>query len=86
MEELPLHELIGADLSVRCASYTDLWRLRRFASCDVFAAPAADVRRRFPFLSRVLALELPELGSPRWPDAGAKAGFSQLFRVLILRM
>jgi SAM-dependent methyltransferase len=86
VEELPLHELLGADLSVRCASYTDLWRLRRFASCDVFAAPAAEVRRRFPFLSRVLALELPELGSPRWPDAGAKAGFSQLFRALILRM
>ena len=83
--ELPLHELLGADLSVRCASYTDLWRLRRFASCDVFAAPAADVRRRFPLLSRLLALELPELGSPRWPDATAPAGFAQLFRALILR-
>lgn len=85
VEELPLHELVGADLSVRCASYTDLWRLRRFASCDVFAAPAADVRRRFPLLSRLLALELPELGSPRWPDATAPAGFAQLFRALILR-
>jgi SAM-dependent methyltransferase len=85
VEELPLHALLGADLSVRCASYTDLWRLRRLASCDVFAAPAADVRRRFPLLSRMLALELPELGSPRWPDATAPAGFAQLFRALLLR-
>jgi len=33
----------------------------------------------------VLALELPPLGSPRWPDATAPAGFAQLFRALILR-
>ena len=85
VEEVPLHELLGADLSVRCASYTDLWRLRRVASCDVFAAPAEEVRRRFPLLSRLLVLELPELGSPRWPDATAPAGFAQLFRALILR-
>ncbi len=85
VEELPLHALLGADLSVRCASYTDLWRLRRFASCDVFAAPEAQVRKRFPLLSRLLALELPELGSRRWPDATAPAGFAQLFRALILR-
>ncbi|HEX4384641.1 MAG TPA: class I SAM-dependent methyltransferase, partial [Myxococcales bacterium] len=85
VEELPLHELIEADLSLRCASYTDLWRLRRFADCEVFAAPEAEVRKRFPFLSRMLALELPELGSPRWPDATAPAGFAQLFRALILR-
>jgi SAM-dependent methyltransferase len=84
VEELPLHALLGADLSVRCASYTDLWRLRRLASCEVFAAPEAEVRRRFPVLSRVLALELPPLGSPRWPDATAPAGFAQLFRALIL--
>jgi SAM-dependent methyltransferase len=83
--ELPLHELIGADLTVRCASYTDLWRLRRLASCEVFAAPAEDVRRRFPLLSRLLALELPELGSRRWPDATAQGGFAQLFRALLLR-
>jgi SAM-dependent methyltransferase len=85
LEELPLHELLEADLKVRCASYTDLWRLRRFADCEVFAAPEAEVRKRFPFLSRMLALELPELGSPRWPDATAPAGFAQLFRALILR-
>jgi hypothetical protein len=85
VEELPLHQLIGADLTVRCASYTDLWRLRRAAECEVFAAPADDVRRRFPLLSRLLALELPELGSPRWPDATAPAGFAQLFRALLLR-
>jgi SAM-dependent methyltransferase len=85
VKELPLHQLLGADLSVRCASYTDVWRLRRFASCEVFAAPEAEVRRRFPLLSRVLALELPPLGSPRWPDATAPAGFAQLFRALILR-
>jgi hypothetical protein len=85
VEELPLHELIGADLSVRCASYTDLWRLRRLTSCEVFAAPAEQVRSRFPWLSRLLALELPPLGSPRWPDATAPAGFAQLFRALILR-
>jgi SAM-dependent methyltransferase len=85
VEELPLHSLLGADLSVRCASYTDLWRLRRLASCEVFAAPEAEMRRRFPLLSRVLALELPALGSPRWPDATAPAGFAQLFRALILR-
>ena len=84
-EELPLHELVGADLSVRCASYTDLWRLRRIVSCEVFAAPEAEVRRRFPLLSRLLALELPPLGSPRWPDATAPAGFAQLFRALVLR-
>ena len=42
----------------------DLWRLRRVTSCEVFAAPAAEVRKRFPLLSRVLALELPPLGSP----------------------
>ena len=83
--EIPLHELLKADLSVRCASYTDLWRLRRLARCDVFAAPADQVRRRFPLLSRLLALELPEIGSPRWPDATAPAGFAQLFRALILR-
>ena len=85
MEEIPLHQLLNADLSVRCASYTDLWRLRRLTSCDVFAAPEADVRRRFPLLSRLLALELPPIGSPRWPDATAPAGFAQLFRALILR-
>src|SRR5262249_31311914 len=85
VDELPLHELIGADLSVRCASYTDLWRLRRFVSCEVFAAPAAEVRRRYPWLSRLLLLELPPLGSPRWPDATAPAGFAQLFRALLLR-
>ncbi|MGZ6125101.1 MAG: class I SAM-dependent methyltransferase [Myxococcales bacterium] len=84
-EEVPLHALLGADLSVRCASYTDLWRLRRLASCEVFAAPEGEIRRRFPLLSRVLALELPPLGSPRWPDASAPAGFAQLFRALILR-
>jgi hypothetical protein len=33
----------------------------------------------------MLALELPELGSPRWPDATAPAGFAQLFRALLLR-
>jgi SAM-dependent methyltransferase len=85
VEEIALHELIDADLSVRCASYTDLWRLRRFARCEVFAAPAEEIRRRFPLRSRLLALELPPLGSPRWPDASAKAGFAQLFRALILR-
>jgi SAM-dependent methyltransferase len=85
VEEIPLHSLLGADLSVRCASYTDLWRLRRMASCEVFAAPAEEVRRRFPLLSRLLALELPPLGSERWPDATAPAGFAQLFRALILR-
>lgn len=85
VEELALHELLGVDLSMRCASYTDLWRLRRFARCEVFAAPEADVRRRFPWLSRLLALELPPLGSPRWPDATAPAGFAQLFRALLLR-
>jgi hypothetical protein len=85
VEQLPLHELLEADLSVRCASYTDLWRLRRFARCEVFAAPADEVRRRFPWLSRLLLLELPPLGSPRWPDALAKAGFAQLFHALILR-
>jgi SAM-dependent methyltransferase len=85
VEEIPLHQLIAADLNVRCASYTDLWRLRRVTSCEVFAAPAEQVRKRFPLLSRVLALELPPLGSPRWPDATAPAGFAQLFRALILR-
>lgn len=85
VEEIALHALIDADLSVRCASYTDLWRLRRFARCEVFAAPAGEVRRRFPFWSRLLALELPPLGSRRWPDATAPAGFAQLFRALILR-
>ena len=85
VEEVPLHALLGADLSVRCASYTDLWRLRRLAHCEVFAAPEAEVRRRFPLLSRILALELPPLGSPRWPDATAPAGFAQLFRALVLR-
>ena len=84
-EELPLHALLGADLSVRCASYTDLWRLRRLARCEVFAAPEAEVRRRFPLLSRLLALELPPLGSPRWPDATGRGGFAQLFRALLLR-
>lgn len=85
VEEIPLHELLGADLAVRCASYTDLWRLRRVTRCEVFAAPQEEVRRRFPLLSRLLALELPPLGSPRWPDAGAGRGFAQLFRALILR-
>jgi SAM-dependent methyltransferase len=85
VNELPLHELLSADLTVRCASYTDLWRLRRLTSIDVFAATAEDVRARHPWLSRLLALELPELGSPRWPDATAPAGFAQLFRALLLR-
>ena len=85
VEELPLHELLSADLTVRCASYTDLWRLRRVATCEVFAAPEAEVRKRFPWLSRLLLLELPALGSPRWPDATAPAGFAQLFRALLLR-
>lgn len=85
VEELALHALLGADLSVRCASYTDLWRLRRFTGCEVFAAPEAAVRSRYPWLSRLLALELPELGSPHWPDASAPAGFAQLFRALVLR-
>ena len=84
-QQLPLHELLEADLSVRCASYTDLWRLRRFARCEVFAAPADEVRRRHPWLSRLLLLELPPIGSPRWPDALAKGGFAQLFQALILR-
>ena len=83
--ELPLHELIGADLSMRVASYTDLWRLRRFTRADVFAAPEADLRAEHPWLSRLLALEFPPLGSPRWPDATAPAGFAQLFRALLLR-
>ena len=85
VEQVPLHELLQADLSVRCASYTDLWRLRRLARCEVFAAPADEVRRRFPWLSRLLLLELPPLGSPRWPDALARGGFAQLFHALILR-
>ena len=85
VDELPLHELLAADLSVRCASYTDLWRLRRLTAADVFALPAEEMRRRHPWLSRLLALELPEIGSPRWPDATAPAGFAQLFRALLLR-
>jgi hypothetical protein len=85
VEQVPLHELLQADLSVRCASYTDLWRLRRFARCEVFAAPASEVRRRYPWLSRLLLLELPPLGSARWPDALARGGFAQLFHALILR-
>ena len=85
VQELPLHQLLDVDLGMRCASYTDLWRLRRFARCEVFAAPADEVRRRYPLLSRLLQLELPALGSPRWPDASAKAGFAQLFRALVLR-
>ena len=85
VEELPLHELLGVDLAMRCASYTDLWRLRRFARCEVFAAPAELIRTRYPVLSRLLQLELPELGSPRFPDASATAGFAQLFRALLLR-
>ena len=85
VEQVPLHVLLDADLSVRCASYTDLWRLRRFARCEIFAAPAEEVRRRFPLLARLLLLELPPLGSPRWPDAHAKGGFAQLFHALILR-
>ena len=85
IDEIFLHELLAADLSVRCASYTDLWRLRRFARCEVFSAPAEEVRRRYPWLSRLLALELPGLGSPRWPDAGASGGFAQLFRALLVR-
>jgi len=84
-QQLPLHELLEADLSLRCASYTDLWRLRRFARCEVFAAPADEIRRRYPWLSRLLLLELPPIGSPRWPDALAKGGFAQLFQALILR-
>jgi hypothetical protein len=36
-------------------------------------------------LSRLLMLELPPIGSPRWPDALAKGGFAQLFQALILR-
>jgi SAM-dependent methyltransferase len=84
-QQLPLHELLEADLSLRCASYTDLWRLRRFTRCEVFAAPADEVRRRHPWLSRLLLLELPPIGSPRWPDALAKGGFAQLFQALILR-
>ena len=84
-QELPLHELLGADLSQRVASYTDLWRLRRFTREDVFAAPAEEIRARHPWLTRLLALELPKLGSPRWPDATAPAGFAQLFRALLLR-
>jgi SAM-dependent methyltransferase len=83
--ELPLHELLQADLSVRLASYTDLWRLRRLTHEEVFAAPAEEIRARHPWLSRLLLLELPELGSPRWPDATAPAGFAQLFRALVLR-
>lgn len=85
LTELPLHELLGADLRARCASYTDLWRLRRFTREDVFAFPAGEVRRRHPILCRLLGLELPELGSPRWPDAGAAGGFAQLFRAVLLR-
>lgn len=84
-EELPLHQLLGADLSVRVASYTDLWRLRRLTREDVFAAPAEEIRARHPWLTRLFALELPPLGSPRWPDATAPAGFAQLFRALLLR-
>jgi hypothetical protein len=83
--EEPLHALLGADLDVRCASYTDLWRLRRLARVPVFAAPAEEIRRLHPWLYRLLALELPALGSPRWPDAGASGGFAQLFRALLLR-
>ena len=64
-------QLFGPQDATPTASYTDLWRLRRFARCEIFAAPAEDVRRRYPLLSRFLALELPPLGSPRWPDAGA---------------
>ena len=85
VEEIALHELLGADLEMRCASYTDLWRLRRFARCEVFAAPAEAMRQRYPLLSRFLQLELPRLGSPRWPDASAPAGFAQLFRALLLQ-
>jgi len=85
VHEIPLHELLAADLSVRCASYTDLWRLRRLVRCEVFAAPAEEVRRRYPLLSRILGLELPRLGSPTWPDAHARGGLAQLFRALLLR-
>jgi len=79
-EEVPLHALLGADLSVRCASYTDLCGCA--ASLPASVAPRAEVRRRFPVLSRVLALEL-RARLAAWPDATGPAGFAQLFRALI---
>ena len=59
-----------------------LSQLKRILGIEI---PADEVRRRFPIWSRLLGLELPPLGSPRWPDATAPGGFAQLFRALLLR-
>lgn len=85
-ERLLLADLLGVDRSVRVASYLDVMRLRRLVpNLPVLAWPKAELEKRHPLLTRFFRFELPEVGSPSFPDPQARGGFCQLFQALLLR-
>lgn len=86
VERVLLADLIGVDRTARVTSYPDVMRLRRFVPrLPVLAHPKAELERMHPVLTRLFRFELPEIGSPRFPDPQAKGGFCQLFHALLLR-
>ncbi len=85
-ERVAMADLLQIDRSMRVTSYPDVVRLRNFApSLPVLAHPMEEIARAHPFLLRVFQLEFPPIGSPRFPDPQATAGFCQLFHALMLR-
>lgn len=85
-ELLPLADLLGIDRTCRVASYPDVLRLRRLVPrLPVLAHPKATLEARHPVLLRLFDFELPEIGSPTFPNRTPRGGFCQLFFALLLR-
>ncbi len=84
-ERLLLADLLGVDRKVRVTSYADVMRLRRLVPrLPVLAFTREELEQRHPVLTRIFRFDLPEIGSPRFPDPQADGGFCQLFHALLL--
>ncbi len=86
VERVPLADLLEIDRRCEVTSYPDLVRLRRFnPRLPVLAHTREHIEAQHPWLTRIFEFEFPEIGSPRFPNATPRGGFSQLFHALLLR-
>lgn len=86
VEVVLLADLLGIDRAVRVTSYPDVVRLRFWnPKLPVLAHTREAIERQHPWLTRFFAFELPEIGSPIFPNATTQGGFCQVFRALLLR-
>ena len=80
-----LFDILHIDESVRVASYSDLRRLSALVpSTPMIAVTEEELRRRHPFLTKLLAFDFPRLSSRRFPDAHGSVGAAEAFEVLLL--